>query len=274
MSRRPRADVGPFIALPLALGVLVLGRVLEGGQLRTLLQPTAALVVFGGTLAALLLSYPIRTLRTAAGHVWQACVRPPLPTPALTTWFAMQAGRVRRSGIMSLESSIGTMDDPFLNQALELAVDGLSVEEVRHVLEHRSHALEDLEEGSAEVLEAAGGYAPTLGILGAVLGLIHVMENLAAPGRIGAGIAVAFVATIYGVAAANLLFLPIASRIRTLARAAAVHRALIIEGMTSLQRGFHARMIATRLSPTPLPWPLTAPENRSTDHRADAAGRA
>jgi chemotaxis protein MotA len=271
---RSRADAGPFIGLPLAVAVLVLGRVLEGGPLHTLLQPTAALVVFGGTLAALLLSYPLHMLRAAARDVWRAFVRPPLPTPDLTTWFAMQAGRVRRSGIMSLESSIGHVDDPFLNQALELAVDGLSVEDVRDVLEHRSHGLEDRDEESAEVLEAAGGYAPTLGILGAVLGLIHVMENLAAPGRIGAGIAVAFVATIYGVAAANLLFLPMASRLRTLGRAAGVHRALIIEGTTSLQRGLHARMIATRLSPTPVPWPLKATETPAAGLRPDTAGRA
>jgi chemotaxis protein MotA len=259
MSRRTRADVGPLIGIPLAIGVVVLAQFMEGGHLRTLLQPTAALVVFGGTLAALILSFPMATLRRAMRDLRGVFSPPRSSTVALVAWFTEQAVRVRRSGIMSLESSIGGVDDPFLSQALELAVDGLPVDDVRLVLEQRSRAIEDRDEESAEVLEAAGGYSPTLGILGAVLGLVQVMENLAAPGKIGAGIAVAFVATIYGVAAANLMFLPLAARLRGLARTAAVTRALIVEGTISLQRGLHPRLLATHLSPTPLPLPSPSP---------------
>jgi chemotaxis protein MotA len=259
MSRADRTDAGPLIGIPLAIAVVVLAELLEGGSLFSLLQPTAALVVFGGTLAALLLSFPVPTLRRALGDVQRVFTPPLSSTESLVALFTEHAARVRRAGIMSLESLTESVEDPFLRQALEHAVDGLPPADVRHVLEQRSRAMEDGDEESAEVLEAAAGYAPTLGILGAVLGLIHVMENLAAPGRIGAGIAVAFVATIYGVGVANLLFLPLATRLRSIARAAAAHRALAIEGTISLQQGIHPRLVATQLSRSTLAFPARTP---------------
>jgi chemotaxis protein MotA len=264
MSRAGRADTGPLVGIPLAIGVVVLGQVLEGGSVFSLLQPTAALVVFGGTLAALLLSFPVPILRRAFADVRRVFAAPLSSTDSLVALFTDHAARVRRAGIMSLESLTDSVEDPFLRQALEHAVDGLPSAEVRQALEQRSRALEDSDEESAEVLEAAAGYAPTLGILGAVLGLIHVMENLAAPGRIGAGIAVAFVATIYGVGVANLVFLPLATRIRVLGRAAAARRALTIEGTISLQQGIHPRLVATQLSRSTVPWPPPTPPAKLT----------
>jgi chemotaxis protein MotA len=264
MSRTGRADAGPLVGIPLAIGVVVLGQVLEGGSLFSLLQPTAALVVFGGTLAALLLSFPFPTLRRAFADVQRVFAPPLSSTDSLVALFTEHAARVRRAGIMSLESLTDSVDDPFLRQALEHAVDGLPSTEVRQALEQRSRALEDSDEESAEVLEAAAGYAPTLGILGAVLGLIHVMENLAAPGRIGAGIAVAFVATIYGVGVANLIFLPLATRLRAIGRAAAARRELTIEGTISLQQGLHPRLVATQLSRSTSAWPPPAPPAKLT----------
>jgi chemotaxis protein MotA len=261
---RPRTDAGPLIGIPLAIGVIVLAQVLEGGSMFTLLQPTAALVVFGGTLAALVLSFPFPTLRRALHDVWQVFTPPPSSVDALVASFTAYATRVRRGGIMSLEPVLESVEDPFVRQALEHAVDGLPAVEVRRVLEQRSHALEDADEEGAEVLEAAAGYAPTLGILGAVLGLIHVMENLAAPGRIGAGIAVAFVATIYGVGVANLVFLPLATRMRAIGRAGALHRALAIEGTTALQRGLHPRLMATHLSRSASSPPPSSPPAEGT----------
>jgi chemotaxis protein MotA len=269
MSRRHRVDPGPLIGIPLAVAVLVLAQLLEGGSLSTLLQPTAALVVFGGTAAALLLSFPLATLRRSLSDVRQVFAPAPSSVDALVALFTGYAVRVRRSGIMSLDTTTDSVADPFLRQALEHAVDGLPSDDLRRALEQRSQAAEDRDEESAEVLEAAAGYAPTLGIVGAVLGLIHVMENLAAPGRIGSGIAVAFVATIYGVGVANLVFLPLATRLRAVARAAAVHRALTIEGTISLQRGLHPRLVATQLSRSALSSPAAESSEWATPLRSE-----
>jgi len=213
----------------------------------TLLQPTAALIVFGGTGFALLVSFPIATLRRSLSAVWRAFSPTPLRARALVSRFAQYAARTRRRGVMALEPEIATETDPFLARALLLAVDGLPQESLRQALDIDSRAREEADLDCAEVLEAAAGYAPTLGILGAVLGLIHVMEHFAAPASIGSGIAVAFVATVYGVGAANLLLLPLATRLRGRARDAVLARDVIIEGTLTLQQGLHPRMVEARL---------------------------
>ncbi len=248
MRKRSRPDAGALIGIPLAIAVVVVGQLLEGGRLNTLLQPTAALVVFGGTLSALFVSFPVRTLRDSLQATKRVLGPGPEPTSDLVEWFTDYASRVRRRGVFSLESEIEATRDPFLRQALQLAVDGLSSDEVKDALEQASDALEERDEECADVLESAAGYAPTLGILGAVLGLIHVMENLAEPAKLGAGIAIAFVATVYGVGSANLIFLPLATRLRGLARENAARREVIIEGTLSLQRGLHPRLVETQLS--------------------------
>ena len=148
---------------------------------------------------------------------------------------------------MSLEDDVDQLADPFMRRGFMLAVDGTNPSTLRSMLDAESASLEDLDEGPARVDEAAGGYAPTVGILGAVLGLIHVMENLADPTKLGAGIAVAFVATVYGVGTANLVFLPIASKLRTKALLKARHRELVIEGILAIQEGQNPRLIDQKL---------------------------
>lgn len=247
-SRRPRRDLASILGLGLIAAVVVLAQVSEGGRLRALVQPTAALVVFGGTLAALLLSFPMPQL----GRAWRALGRvlrhTAEPERALVTRFELYAGRVLRRGAMALEPEIAAVGDPFLARALGLVVDGVAVDELRQALTVFSHAREDADEECALVFETAAGYAPTLGILGAVLGLIRVMENLATPAGVGAGIAVAFVATVYGVGAANLVLLPLASRLRAVGRTAALSRELIIEGAVALRRAVHPRLLEIYLS--------------------------
>lgn len=213
----------------------------------TLLQPAAALVVFGGTGVALLVSFPIPTLRRSAQAVRQAFAPPPLRACALVSRFGQYAIRTRRRGVMVLEPEIAREKDPFLARALALAVDGVTPESLKQGLAIDSRAREDADLECADVLEAAAGYAPTLGILGAVLGLIHVMENFAAPASIGSGIAVAFVATVYGVASANLVLLPLATRLRGRAEEARLARDVIIEGVLTLQQGMHPRMVEAHL---------------------------
>lgn len=247
-SGQRRADAGALLGLPLAVVVLVGAQYLEGGGLRTLAQPTAALVVFGGTCAALLVSYPVSRLAGAARALVRAVFAVHQPGRDLVARLTEYANRVRRKGIFSLEPELGEPLDPFLKRGLELAVDGFKAADVRRLLEAESHTLEQEEEDHAELLESAAGYAPTLGILGAVLGLIHVMEHLAAPSKLGQGIAVAFVATVYGVGSANLLFLPLATKIRTNARASALRRHLIIEGIAAIQENQHPRMVDQQLT--------------------------
>jgi chemotaxis protein MotA len=244
---KTRTDVTSVVSLPLVLAVLLATQWLEGGRIRTLLQPAAALIVFGGTFAALLLSFPPATLRRALTAVRLAFSSAPPKAPALISRFGDYAARTRRHGILTLESEIAGEPDQFLARALELAVDGVPQKNLRHALEIDSRSREDADLESADVLESAAGYTPTLGILGAVLGLIHVMEHLAAPAAIGSGIAVAFVATVYGVGAANLVLLPLATRLRGRAHDAAVARELIIEGVLTLKKGLNPRLVVAHL---------------------------
>lgn len=250
MSRRQRPSRDRVAILSLALTAAVIGvaQWADGGRWHALVQPTAALVVFGGTAAALMLSFPwSRLVRTGAALSKVFRVMPDVQV-ALIARFEHYAARVVRRGPASLESDLAAADDPFLARALGLVVDGQPVEEIRQALTTFSHAREDADEECALVLETAAGYAPTLGILGAVLGLIRVMENLATPAGVGGGIAVAFVATVYGVGSANLILLPLASRLRVMSRTAALHRELIIEGAVVLRRAAHPRMVEEYLA--------------------------
>lgn len=244
-----RNRLGPLSAgaLPLAASVLFAGQWLAGGRIGTLFQLDAALVVLGGTLAALAVSYPVATLRRAVSAIPVVFAPQRASADAIVARFTDFAIRVRKRGVMSLENEIARADDPFMARTLGLLVDGTAAEDLRRALKIASDAMQDGDEELAEVFEAAGGYAPTLGILGAVLGLMHVMENLAAPAKLGAGIAVAFVATVYGVATANLIFLPIAMRLRVTARERAVTREAIIEGAIALQQGMHPRLLEAQL---------------------------
>jgi chemotaxis protein MotA len=246
-GRRPKRDLASFAGLVLIAAVVVAAQAAEGGPVGALLQPTAALVVFGGTAAALLLSFPwpllVRSLYSVAS-VFRVTAE---PERALVNRFEQYALRVLRKGVVSLEPEIGVTEDPFLRRALGMVADGVDASELRQSLTTFSNAREDGDEECALVLETAAGYAPTLGILGAVLGLIRVMENLATPAGVGAGIAVAFVSTVYGVGVANLLLLPLAARLRAVSRTAALTRELIIEGSVILQRRVHPRIVEAYL---------------------------
>lgn len=251
MTRPPKAprrfDVSGVAGLALAIAAVVVAQRLEGGQIRSLLQPTAAVIVFGGTLAALLVSFPLATLTRTITTVRAAFLTPPATVRSLVAELSDLALQSKKRGLMSLENTAAASRNRFLGRALGLAVDGVPPDIVRRTMETESHAQEEFDDEVAHVLESAAGYAPTLGILGAVLGLIHVMENIAAPSRLGAGIAVAFVATVYGVGSANLLFMPLAGRIRYHTRLAALRRELIIEGILSMQQGVHPRQLEEQL---------------------------
>jgi chemotaxis protein MotA len=164
------------------------------------------------------------------------------------------ATRARQRGTLSLEADAAASDDPFMSRAMTLVVDGVPAADVRHTLKAFSQAREEADAECAMVLEAAAGYAPTLGILGAVLGLMQAMANLSDPARLGPAIAVAFVATIYGVGSANLVFLPLATRLRGLGRAAALNREVIIEGAVAIQQGIHPSLVDGHLRTLVAAW--------------------
>lgn len=236
-----------FAGLALALFAIVGGQLLEGGDVSSLAQPSALLIVLGGTLGAVLLQTPLPVFRRGlkmAKWVWV----PPLidqkrQIDQLLTWSQVS----RREGLLQLEAYISQVKDPFAQKGLQLLVDGADPEHIRELLEVDVDTFEDQLRQAAKVWESAGGYSPTIGILGAVLGLIHVMENLTDPTKLGAGIAVAFVATIYGVGLANLVYLPIAGKLKYYISRMVVSREMLIDGLIGIAVGDNPRIIESRL---------------------------
>jgi chemotaxis protein MotA len=241
-------DTASLGALAIGVGLVLFGQALEGGKIRSLFQGAAAFVVFGGTLGAVLLSFPPLQIARATTSLRRVLRRDAPDLRATVATIVAHVTRARRHGILSLEPDLDLVEEPFLRRGLGLAVDGTAAPVVRDLLEFESRQLHERDVLDAHVFEVAGGYAPTFGILGAVLGLIQVMEHLSDPSRLGPGIATAFVATVYGVGAANLVFLPIASRLKAEAAAAARHREVIIEGVAAVQEGLHPRLVALKLA--------------------------
>jgi chemotaxis protein MotA len=242
-----RLDFTSVAGVPVAVGLVLLGQLLEGGSVKSLLQAAAALIVIGGTLGAVLLSFSLSDVRQAAAALKQVFVEDG-ERPDATIGAILRFARVaRKDGILALEDEAADARDPLLRKGLMLAVDGLNPKTLREMLEVEQDAAEDHDLVPARVYEAAGGFAPTVGILGAVLGLIHVMENLSDPSKLGSGIAVAFVATVYGVGGANLILLPVANKLRLRASQAARRRQLIVEGVLAIQDGLNPRLIEQKL---------------------------
>jgi chemotaxis protein MotA len=242
-----RVEYATLVGVPAALAIVLLAQILEGSPARALWQPTAALVVFGGTLAAVFVSYPAALVLRTVHAVKDAFVTYSEPAEAVMASILKYSQISRRKGLIALEVEIDRAPDPFMRAALILVVDGTNAKIARQVLEVESDARREHAEAPADVLETAAGYSPTLGILGAVLGLIHVMQSLGEPTKLGSGIAVAFVATVYGVGIANLVLLPLATKLRGVARREAITREVIIEGLSAVQEGLNPRIIEQKL---------------------------
>ncbi len=262
-DRKPngRLDLTALAGVPIGVGLILAGQALEGGSAHSLLQVAAALIVFGGTAGAVLLSFSTTQVLQALRALRIVGIDPLEPAADAIARLVGYAGKARRSGVLSIEEDVNDEPDAFLRRALGMAVDGTSQSQIRAALEIEIDAMVDQEEAPARVFESAGGYAPTVGIIGAVLGLIHVMENLSDPSKLGPGIAVAFVATVYGVGIANLVLLPIATKLRERARASARRRELLLEGVLAIQEGLNPRLLAQRLS-------AFAPETAAAPRRA------
>lgn len=242
-----RVDFNSVAGILLALTGIAVGQVLEGGHLGSLVQLTAFVIVCSGTLGAVLLQSPVKVF--ASGMKMAAWVFvPPLLLPQPLVRQILEWSNIsRKEGLLALEPYAGMAADPLARRGLQLVVDGTDPEKLREVLEVEIVAFEGFQRQAARIWEAAGGYAPTIGILGAVLGLIHVMENLSDPARLGSGIAVAFVATIYGVGLANLVFLPIANKLKAIIAQNVVMRELLVDGLVAIANGENPRVIESRL---------------------------
>ena len=235
--------------LGLLIGLLAIvgGQLLEGGHVGSLGQPTALLIVVGGTLGAVMLQSPFATFKRGMNMVRWVWFQPIVDHQRLIQQIANWSHVSRREGLLALEGIINQLKDDFARKGLQLLVDGAEPERLREVLEVEINTFEDEMKLSARIWEAAGGYSPTIGILGAVMGLIHVMENLSDPSKLGAGIAVAFVATIYGVGLANLVYLPIASKLKAHIGRLVVQREMIVDGLVGIANGDNPRIIESRL---------------------------
>ncbi|HLW75646.1 MAG TPA: flagellar motor protein [Bryobacteraceae bacterium] len=242
-----RPDMGSIAGLIIAVVAIVGGLTLEGGKIKDIAQFTAAIIVLGGTSGAVLFSMPLKSVKGALRRLAGVFFEKSVSLDALIDELIGYATKARKSGLVSLEQDVEQIADPFLKKALILAVDGTDLQEMRKMLELVIEIEETNTDAEARVFESAGGYAPTIGIIGAVLGLIQVMKNLANIDEVGHGIAVAFVATVYGVGSANIFFLPAATKIK--ARfAAEVHRKeLIIEAISGIIEGLNPKLIRMKL---------------------------
>lgn len=240
-------DFNSIIGIIVALTAVVGGQALEGGHPGSLVQFTALSVVLGGTLGAVLLQSPVRQFLLGMKMSRWVFTPPLVDAVALIEHITVWGATARKEGLLALDSHIDGIDDPFLRRGLQLVADGTEPLELKRVLEVEIDAFEDVHREGARVWEAAGGYAPTIGILGAVMGLIQVMENLSDPTQLGTGIAVAFVATIYGVGLANLAFLPIANKLKTLIARQVLMREMLVDGLVGIANNENPRLIAGRL---------------------------
>ena len=240
-------DLTTIIGIVLSIAAILGGQALEGGHIGSISQPTAAIIVLGGTFGATLVSYPLKDFLRSLSLSKRALLEKKSDLGALVTQLTEFAGLARRDGVLALEGKLASIEDPFVKRSLQLVVDGVDADVARDTLETAVFAEFEENQVGAKVFESAGGYAPTVGILGAVLGLIHVMENLSDPSKLGGGIAVAFVATVYGVGVANLLLLPMANKLKRKLVLERERKTLIVEGVLSIQEGLNPRVLEEKL---------------------------
>jgi chemotaxis protein MotA len=240
-------DMLSMVGIMLALVAIVGGNILEGGHTSSLVQLTAFVIVAGGTLGAVMVQTPIRTFVRAMGMASWVFVPVKLQLEETAEKIVNWSNIARREGLLGLEAIAEEEEDPFARKGLQLLVDGGEPEVIRAILEVEIDNKEYQDIQAAKVFDGMGGYSPTIGIIGAVMGLIHVMNNLADPSKLGSGIATAFVATIYGVGFANLLFLPMANKLKSQVHNQTRFREMVVEGVISIAEGENPRNIETRL---------------------------
>lgn len=237
-----------WLGVILGFGAILLGNALEGGHIGSLIQPTAALIVGGGTLGATLLSSTAAEFSAALRACMSAFLGKDPDYKALVKEIAGLAAAARKDGILSLEGAIGKIKNPFLSKNLRSIIDGYDPAVLKAIMEDSISHAEHEKAAVAKVWETAGGFSPTVGIIGAVMGLIHVMSNLSDSSKLGSGIAVAFVATVYGVGAANLFLIPLGGKLKKMAKSEMMEMEIIYLGLCGIQEGLNPRVIEDRLT--------------------------
>ncbi len=240
-------DILTLAGLIVGFGGIIGGMLLEGGHLESLINAPAFFIVFGGTIGAILIQAPMDAFKRSLGLAKWVFMPPMIATQETIEKIVGWSNIARKEGLLRLEDQIQQEPDPFASKALQLLVDGKEPEEIRHILEMDITIIEETHLQAVTVYEGMGGYAPTIGIIGAVLGLIHVMGNLADPSKLGGGIAAAFVATIYGLVLANVFCLPMANKIKSVIKKQTRLSELIIEGVIAIAHGENPRNIESRL---------------------------
>lgn len=240
-------DILSLFGIILGLGAIIFGNFLEGGHIASLMNGPAIVIVFGGTLGAVLLQTPLpvfmRAIKALKLIFFPAVYDQQAQIKKIVSW----STTARREGLLGLENMLVHEQDDFAYKALQLLVDGNDSNNIRSSMEMDMFFKQQRDMHAAKVLESMGGFSPTIGIIGAVMGLIHVMQNLSDPSKLGSGIATAFVATIYGVGLANLLFIPIANKLKSHAIAANHMRELTLEGIVSIAEGENPKNIELKL---------------------------
>ena len=240
-------DLSTIIGLALGFTAVFGGAMLEGLHVGALIQPTAAIIVLGGTCAATTVSFPLPTLLTAVKDIKRVFLPPKDDPEGVIKSIINYAAKARRNGLISLEQEAQTVKDSFTKKGISLVVDGIDPQKLRETMEIELGSFQEHGKKSAEVFEAAGGFAPTIGIIGAVLGLIHVMSNLSDPSKLGEGIAVAFVATIYGLMTANIVCLPFGTKLKNRLKDELLQKEMVIEGLIAIQNGENPHFIEQKL---------------------------
>jgi len=240
-------DLASIIGIVMGFAAVFGGAFLEGLHMGALIQPTAALIVLGGTFGATFICFPLSSIIKAFKDVKIAFLPPKVDHESVVKDIINYATKARRNGLISLEQEAQSARDPFIKKGISLVVDGIDPQKLRETLEADIMAFEDHTKHSVEFFEAAGGFAPTIGIIGAVLGLIHVMSNLSDTSKLGAGIAVAFVATIYGLMTANIICLPIGTKLKIRMKEEVLRRVMILEGLIAIQNGENPHFIEQKL---------------------------
>ena len=241
-------DWASVAGLMLALAGLLAGQALDGGKLASLLQPAAFAIVVVGTFGAVLLQSRLSVFRRGMRMLPWVFMPPADARAALARDIVLWNAAARRDGTLALEPYMQASKDSFVAKGLRMIIDGIEPDKLRHLLDVEISAYETAERQAVRVWESAAGYAPTIGILGAVLGLIHVMENLGDPSRLGGGIAVAFVSTIYGVGLANLLFFPVANKLKAIVSRRVAQYEMTAAVFYDIATGDHSRIIDERLA--------------------------
>lgn len=240
-------DVLTIIGLLLAIGAIVGGNIMEGGHTDSLIQLTAFIIVMGGTIGAIMVQTPLPTFMRSLKMLMWVVLPPKLAQVEAIEKIVNWSNIARKEGLLGLEPLAESEPEIFARKGLQLLVDGSEPETIRSILEVELDSIEHADTQGAKVYEGMGGYCPTIGIIGAVMGLIHVMNNLADPSKLGPGIAVAFVATIYGVGLANIIFLPVANKLKSSIHKQSKFREMIIEGIIAIAEGENPRNIETKL---------------------------